>query len=1635
MNSTEKWRKHFNILVRGHHIPFLLFLREEMKENLSLRQESGTIYPMSCSQDNKLCKHPVFRLVQERRREVAGPIPEMDGWDNALGLPIFNHDKSLFAILSVFDPSRQQWDKPLRDSLHDLKKIIEKDIAQQETTNVPSPPTFPSSPTSPNQVNFKDFRGDELTEMCRLMDGVGISSTGFWNAKINAKRFNCSEALDAIFEKELHGVLETDEFFKMIHHDDVCMVREKWLETIQQGVPGETTFRCCIHGKIKQLFCYFFPRKNVSGKVVDILGAVQDVTRVKSLESKLKKTYAELDSAIRVTQIETVNWDVTREQWTLGKINLHDNDSRGWNGSTEEFLKLFVPDDRRVLAAQLEKIRRKKKNRLECTLRLKRPGENRLCWVSFSAKVVERDKKQNATLLLGIANDVSQLKHIEKRLKENKTRLSHFFNAANSVILLFNDNQEVTYMNQFAEQLLGCTIEDVRGKNFIDMFVPDKDENGNIVREKLKNYLVHSETPFQMINPIVSRQGEYYWISWNNVPIIDEKSKKREIFSIGNDITTFREIQTRFDLTIESIGFGVWDYNVRKNVCMVTDTWKEIHGIETELPLNSLDVFLHNIHPEDEQLFREAFEKHINRETPNIRISCRFLHPQKGLIWVRITGKVAQRNQDGVPLWINGFDEDITEKIISQVELSKNQKLLQRTLEIGRMGYYTFNYDTEEIKISPMLEEMIGWKQSVCATRNAFVSFIIQSCYPQDLEKCQEFFQGPMDAEKKIALRFIDSKTEEIHHLVFHSVPIFEETGHLHGRIGVVQDVTEQKRIEEILHERETTLTQALKAGKAGTWLLDCKTGNSTISSEVYELFNISSRENPAFEEIFAQYILPEDAAAYSKMYQRNLIEGTPLDMVCRGTDEKGQLKYLHFKGTTIRDSNGVPEKTLGIIMDVTQSKENENKIREREIKYQTLFELSNDAILLIQDWKIIECNQRTAELFGLDNRLDMIGMSFWTLSSEYQDDHTLSRTKLEEQCRLSMKEMGKPFDWLSRRINGTEFYTSISILQIPGEKKEVQLVLIRDVTEQKLTNMSLERYRAYLTVLAEMRKSFYNRSEQEIVHTFLDSVTTHFGFHKGWYGYLKENSLIPLYHHGFLPENEKFFGEFIDLEKPRINIPIITAIREKRPIMALETREDEQSPWDDLNAGEDIHSAFAIPLEISAKMEGGFTFYSNTMRIEGNIIDYLNSAIHELGQIITEKRLWENQQKALKLAKEKAEITAQAKSQFLANMSHEIRTPMTAILGYTEALTDQQVTKERLNDTTRIIRNNAEHLLNILNDILDFSKIESDTLKVEMQSVKIQYLIAEVTSLFSARAAEKNLKFTVVGKGAFPDTIFTDSLRLKQILMNLVGNAVKFTNQGEINISLSWLNEGNNTGKFRIDIIDTGVGISHEQVKNLFKPFVQVDSSSTRRFGGTGLGLAISQRLVELLDGEIQVQSILGKGSVFSVLLNQSLFDQQYHWIDSVDLAVLGSKREEFIQSMKELPLKNIRLLLAEDGKDNQRLFSFILSKAGAEVVLANNGLDAYKEAIRASDNGFPYDLILMDMQMPVMDGYTATQQLRDAGYAFPIVALTAHAMPEEKHRCLACGCDDYITKPILREALIAAISKNLKKPATTYQ
>lgn len=650
--------------------------------------------------------------------------------------------------------------------------------------------------------------------------------------------------------------------------------------------------------------------------------------------------------------------------------------------------------------------------------------------------------------------------------------------------------------------------------------------------------------------------------------------------------------------------------------------------------------------------------------------------------------------------------------------------------------------------------------------------------------------------------------------------------------------------------------------------------------------------------------------------------------------------------------------------------------LRHSEEKYRGMFQASDDAMMLFDEDGFFDCNNATLRLFGFDTRASFLGIHPRDISPPHQpggmDSLSLADQRIAEAVRLGSNR----FEWIHRRLDGREFPAEVLLNAFDLGGKTVVQAVVRDITERRQTE---DRYR----LLAEGASDVIWTADLGLKWDYLS------------------------------PAVERLTGYTVQeaMERPLSEIltPASVLVAENAIRKALESPNDAPRP---------------LVLELEFNRKDGSTVWvevNSTLLLaeDGTPVRWVG-----VSRDITARREFEAQ---LASARRVAEAADRSKSEFLANMSHEIRTPLTAILGFADLLREE-CDSDRLSstavDAVATIASNGQHLLDLINDILDLSKIEAGRTNLERNPCSPYQVVADVTALMSVRAQAKGLELKAEFVGPIPETVYTDATRLRQILVNLVGNAIKFTENGAVRVITSLVDDDANPC-LRIDVSDTGCGVAEGDESRLFLPFTQADSSTSRRFGGTGLGLAISRKLAHLLGGDIALFSRLGQGSTFRLTLETGP-------IKGVTLRDYRTKSatSQSLQSPRttrgRIRLQG-RVLLVEDGPDNQRLISRILERAGGQVAIAENGRRACEVALAALAEGAPYDLLLMDMQMPIMDGYQATRVLREAGYRGTIIALTANAMVGDERKCLEAGCDAYLTKPIHHDTFLPCVAAHL--------
>jgi len=668
----------------------------------------------------------------------------------------------------------------------------------------------------------------------------------------------------------------------------------------------------------------------------------------------------------------------------------------------------------------------------------------------------------------------------------------------------------------------------------------------------------------------------------------------------------------------------------------------------------------------------------------------------------------------------------------------------------------------------------------------------------------------------------------------------------------------------------------------------------------------------------------------------------------------------------------------------VDQLEESLDELKEREVdeRIRVMFDTTPlGCIFMDENWNMFDCNLEVVKIFGLENKQELLGRFFSDLSPLVQPNGFRS-SEMALQYLTNARETGRiTFEWLHQTVAGEPIPAEVTLVREHLRGQPIILGYIHDLRELKKTQDDLERERLLLREILQSSPVCFSIVVDGVVHFVTPFMSEFFGIHGG-------ERLNDFFH-------DADFGNSLFAE-----------LHEKKLVH-----------WQAVT----MKTKSGLRKEMLANLF--MTDYYGKKGVMVWLVD------------VTQIRAVEED---LKRAVENAEHLAKVKTEFLANMSHEIRTPMNAILGMIHLIWQTELNTKQVSylDT---MEQSAQLLLHVINDILDFSKIEAGKLLLESTFFPLRGVIEEAFSMIREMIEKKNLGYGLEIAPNIPQTVFGDSVRLKQILINLLNNAAKFTTVGKVRLEVQLgrrlEDHSNKHVTILFSVSDTGIGISEEDIDRLFLPFVQSDSSMSRKYGGTGLGLAISKNLVEMMGGTIWCESRKNQGTTFSFTVDLGLPtpDHQASEIEQNETpekqlcdSSVGEKKRRKTDHQEsgtiEIPefLKGLPILLAEDNKINQLVAKEMLKSKGFQVDVANNGREAVEMLHQKS-----YGLVLMDIQMPEMDGFQATALIRqDPKFAeTPIIAMTAHAMEGYREQCLEAGMNDYMSKPIIPEKLYELI------------
>jgi len=778
------------------------------------------------------------------------------------------------------------------------------------------------------------------------------------------------------------------------------------------------------------------------------------------------------------------------------------------------------------------------------------------------------------------------------------------------------------------------------------------------------------------------------------------------------------------------------------------------------------------------------------------------------------------------------------------------------------------------------------------------------------------------------------------------------------------REVAERKRAEEELRQSRERLAWILDATGVGLWLNELPLGSLNWDGRTRELFFIPPDVHPTIE-LFWGRLHPDDREPTRVAVETAIGERGLYAMDHRAVDpETGEVRWIRSVGRASYAADGTPLRFDGVNFDITARKQAEEALRDSEEKFRSAF--ANAAIgfaMNTPDGRFVDANPAYCQITGYSVE-ELRGMAFDQLL--HADDAAENLRLVERMLSRQIADFVVENRYLRKDGQAVWVRKSVSLVRSAEGLPQWLIALVEDVTERRRAEEALRASREDLD------------RAQAVAHT------------GSWRLNVQRNELV------WSDENWRIFG-----------VPRGTPLTYESFLAAVhpDDRAFVHEKWQAGLRGE--------PYEIEHRIVVGdeVKWVREWAELEVDPQGKLLGGFGTTQDITANKQVEE----ALAAAKAAAEAASEAKSRFLANVSHELRTPMNAILGMIDLALRRNIdatAKEFLHTA----RESADLLLALLNDLLDSAKIESGRLDLEAAPFSLRRVLEQTTQVLAVRASEKGIAFSCRIPPDVPDALVGDQVRLRQILLNLAGNGIKFTERGEVTVSVRAESRGAGEACLEFVVQDTGIGIPPSELDRLFRPFAQADPSTTRRFGGTGLGLAISSSLVAMMGGRLWVESEVGRGSTFQFTVR-------------LPLASEPPREPRPAADVLAVAPCTLRILLVEDNVANQKLAAYILRERGHIVEVASDGPQAL-----AMWQAGRYNVILMDVQMPGLSwlDVAAAIRAREAGPdRVPIIAMTAHAMKGDRERCIEAGMDDYVTKPVkeaeLHEVIKRAVGRNV--------
>ncbi len=1260
-------------------------------------------------------------------------------------------------------------------------------------------------------------------------------------------------------------------------------------------------------------------------------------------------------------------------------------------------------DEKFFDAATAARIRRNDRRVLDEGLSLRIEETNSLplsgrTMIYQSTKLPLRGEDGRIYALCGISTDISARKEAEQALAERETQLRTLIEAVPDSIQFKDGEGRWLVANSVCLRLFGLEGRSWEGLSDTEIGHRYPHLTDGLAACTASDTMAWASgaTLYRTEECVVDNQGGAIHFDVIKVPLFDEQHQRRAMVVIGRDISARKRAETALlesrnllQTVIDTVPLRVFwkDLNLRYlgcNPAFARDAGKthpgELIG-QDDFGMAWADQA--GLYREDDHRIIESGIAKLDYEEPQTT-------PDGREIWLR-TSKVPLRNSDNEVIGVLGIYEDITQSRRLAQSLHQREQYQRALLDNFPFMVWLKDEQSRFLAVNQAFAVGFGWPSppSLIGRNDLDIAPLdLAEAYRADDRVVLESGR-PRQVEEQIEIngRRVWFET--------YKSPVSIE-GRIIGTVGFARDITDRKRVEEHLNI-------AAEVSQILFWELDFLTGQLHYDHTRLPILGMEVDAGLDTLIRWIESVHPEDRGDFlARVEQAVQPDGDPIfDYEYRIANKAGHYLWIHTRARVIqRGSAGQPILAVGTTMNIMARKQSEEAIRISEEHARNLANMLRLMCDNVQDmiWakdlegRYLFTNKAICEqLLNATDTEEPIGKTDLFFAQRERDSHPEAPQwhSFGELCQDSdaiTLQRGKASIFEeSGNIRGHLLVLEVHKSPFLNERGELigTVGSGRDITERKRMDAELERHRRHLEELVEQRTSALLQTEARASHILHSSADGLYGIDaKGYITFINPAACKMLGYQAQQVIGRSAHTIFHHRRADGSDYPVEDCHCHNAMHSGQEVRVDDEVFWH-----ADGHS---IPV-----MYAVHPMPRNDQSL-GAVISFVDMSV----------------QRAAAQAREQALIAAEhlvrTRSEFLANMSHEIRTPLNGVLGFAEIGYRNYRNSDKARHAFEKILGSGKLLLGVINEILDFSKIEAGKLGIEQTEVVLAEVIDHAVEIVRERARAKALELRLQLAPDLPRTCLGDPLRIGQILLNLLSNAVKFTEAGRIGLSVSL--DGD---RLLFQVTDTGIGMSEGQLEQLFNPFQQGDGSTTRRFGGTGLGLAISKRLLDLMGGETQVESRPGFGSRFAF------------WLPYVQVAMDGPPSQSSEPEKIDKPLAGLTILVAEDDEINQMVLKENLSEDGARVVMVANGREAIERLIQ--DGYRTYDLVLMDVQMPEMDGYEATRRILELAPDLPIIGQTAHAFTEEREKCFAAGMVGHIAKPLDPEALVRLIREQL--------